>query len=103
MSDNSTPTGDATSAILVAVTKIDGKLDTALAVQAIHSTDIGEMKRVQVEHGNRITVLETLDERDGVNDRRQISARAVFWTQVAAVVAVVGLVVTLGLIAAGKA
>lgn len=88
-----TPIGDATSAILVAVTKIDGKLDTALAVQAIHSTDITDLKRDVVSLGNRTTVLETVRGSDETHSARTWSARAVIVAACILVVTVIGTVV----------
>jgi hypothetical protein len=80
---------DNSQAILVAVTRMDGKLDTALAVQAIHSTDLSDLKRDMVQVGNRVSVLETRDESDNANQGRMLSAKTVAWSGGGVVAAVV--------------
>jgi hypothetical protein len=87
---------DASStAILVAVTELRGEVRAALAVQATHATTIDRHDSRLGKVENRLSVLETARAGDGEHEQRSVSNRAVFWTAVAAVVAIVGLVVTL--------
>lgn len=90
-----TSTSDPTTAILVAVTKMDGKLDTALAVQALHSDEITVHRAKIDDHGNRLVALETQRVSDGDHEQRNVSNRAVFWTAAAGLTAIVGLIITL--------
>jgi hypothetical protein len=82
------------TALLVTVTKIDGKLDTALAVQALHSQDIASLRTTVIEHGQEIVALKTARVADGDHQQRNISNRAAFWASVVALATIVGLIVT---------
>jgi argininosuccinate synthase len=96
MPENSTPASpDPMTALLVALTKIDGKLDTSLAVQALHSQDIASLRTDVGEHGRKIVALETARATDGDHAQRMVSSRAAFWASVVALATVIGLIVTL--------
>jgi hypothetical protein len=83
------------TALLVAVTKIDGKLDTSLAVQALHSRDIDSLRTTVGEHGQKIVALETARVTDGTHAERSISNRAAFWASIVALATIIGLIVTI--------
>lgn len=102
MTEPTPPPVDASStAILVAVTELRGEVRAALAVQATHATTIDRHDRLISEYGNRLSVLETARSGDDEHSRRLVSSRAVFWTAVAAIVAIVGLLVGLFISAHG--
>jgi len=95
MSEPTPVSPDPMTALLVAVTKIDGKLDTSLAVQALHSQDIASLRATVGEHGQKIVALETARVADGDHQQRNVSNRAAFWASVVALATVVGLIITL--------
>jgi len=96
MSEDSSPISpDPMTALLVAVTKIDGKLDTSLAVQALHSQGLTELRNTVSEHGQKIVALETARTTDGDHAQRLVSSRSAFWASVVALATVIGLVITL--------
>lgn len=86
---------DPITAILLAVTRIEGNLANALATINRHDGAIETHAATLVEHGNRLVALETA--RAGDNDHAQwrLSSKAAFWTAVGAVAAIVALVITL--------
>jgi hypothetical protein len=83
------------TALLVTVTKIDGKLDTALAVQALHSQDIASLRTTVIEHGQEIVALKTARAGDADHENRIVSRRTAFWGAMVALATIVGLIITL--------
>jgi hypothetical protein len=86
---------DPMTALLVAVTKIDGKLDTSLAVQALHSQDIADLRSTVGEQGKAIVALQTARATDGDHEQRLVSKRAAFAGLIVALGTIVGLLITL--------
>lgn len=89
------PATDPITAILLAVTRIEGQLANALATINRHDGAIETHTATLNEHGNRLVALETARAGDTDHEMRGVSRRTVFWTAVAAIVAIMGLIITL--------
>lgn len=87
-----TSVGDPVAVILA---RMEVKLDNALTEQSRHSTIIERHDQSLVEHGNRLTALETRGQSDETHHSRTVSARAAFWAAASAVVMFAALLVTL--------
>lgn len=81
----SEPTADPTAVILA---RMEVKLDNALDQQKRHSTTLDRHESTLVQHGNRLTALETRETEAAANTSRTISARAVIWSAVGGVAAI---------------
>jgi hypothetical protein len=81
--------------IAVILARMEVKLDNALEQQKEHKSLLDKHGATLELHGTRLTKLETAREGDGEHEQRIVSNRTVFWTAVAAVVAIIGLVITL--------
>lgn len=81
--------------IAVILARMEVKLDNALEQQKEHKSLLDKHGQTLELHGTRLTKLETAREGDGEHEQRTVSNRTVFWTAVAAVVAIIALIVTL--------
>jgi len=81
--------------IAVILARMEVKLDNALEQQKEHKSLLDKHGATLEVHGTRLTRLETAREGDGEHAQQNVSSRAVFWTAVGAVVAIVALVITL--------
>lgn len=84
------PTADP---IAVLLARIEVKLDNSLAEQSRHTSTLDRHDKILGEHGNRLTKLEAIDERDDRHEARSYSGKAVIWTAVGAIVAALSLFV----------
>lgn len=100
------PAVDPITAILLSVTRIEGNLAGALdtlkrhdgelaEVRAEHRKDFAEVKDTQIDHGNRLTALETKQEAEEGHTQRRISDRAVFWGMVSALAVVAAAIIAI--------
>jgi hypothetical protein len=71
------PTADP---IAVLLARIEVKLDNSLAEQSRHTSTLDRHDKILGEHGNRMTKLEAIDERDDRHEARSYSGKAVIWT-----------------------
>lgn len=85
---------DPITAILLAVTRMEGNLANVLNTVTRHDGEIGKQGEQIANHGNRITALETRALNEDEHSRRGISSRAALWTAVAAVAALIGVLLT---------
>lgn len=92
---------DPITAILLAVTRIEGNLAGALDQLKRHDSTLDAHSSTLNEHGNRLVALETARAGDSDHERRSVSAKALFWTAAAALAAIIGLVITLFITAHG--
>lgn len=92
---------DPITAILLAVTRIEGNLANALATINRHDGTLEAHTSTLNEHGNRLVALETARDGDSDHEARDVSNRALFWTAIAALAAIIGLIITLFLATKG--
>ena len=86
------PTADP---IAVLLARIEVKLDNSLAEQNRHASTLDRHDKTLGEHSNRLTKLETVDQRDTQHDARSYSGKTVLWAAVSAVVAALSLCVVI--------
>lgn len=94
MSHGLPPIGtDPITAILLAVTRIEGAVQNALKTLERHDETITKHGDQLEDHGTRLTAIETRMTGDAYHEDRRVSAKAVFWSGVAAIAIVLSLVI----------
>ena len=83
---------DPLTSVLLIVTEIRGDVKSALTRLDKHETRIEELGRTVDQHGNRLSTLEALDQRDTQHEGRTLSAKTVGWTAGGVMTALAGII-----------
>lgn len=84
---------DPFTAILLALTRIEGNLAGALDTLKRHDSALAALQTGHADHGNRLVALETRATAEDATSQRSMSGRSILWGAIASIASVAAVVI----------